>query len=75
MIRIGILSTAHGHAHSYASALQTLADVQLVGVADEDSARGRAFAERFAIAIEHPGSPRCIRREARRHPRFAANEK
>jgi len=29
--------------------LQTLADVELVGVADEDAARGRAFAERFAI--------------------------
>lgn len=49
MIRIGILSTAHGHAHSYATGLHTIADVELVGVADEDSARGRAFAERFDI--------------------------
>jgi predicted dehydrogenase len=49
MIRIGILSTAHSHANSYANCLQTLADVELVGVADEDPARGRAFAERFAI--------------------------
>jgi predicted dehydrogenase len=49
MIRIGILSTAHSHAHSYATCLQTIADVELVGVADEDSTRGRAFAERFDI--------------------------
>ena len=49
MIRIGILSTAHGHAHSYATCLQTIPDVELVGVADEDSTRGRAFAERFDI--------------------------
>ncbi len=49
MIRIGILSTAHGHAQSYASCLQPIAGVDLVGVADEDSTRGRAFAERFDI--------------------------
>lgn len=49
MIRIGILSTAHGHANSYAGCLQSIADVELVGVADEDSTRGHAFAERFGI--------------------------
>jgi predicted dehydrogenase len=49
MIRIGILSTAHGHAHSYATCLRTIPDVELVGVADENSMRGRAFAERFDI--------------------------
>jgi predicted dehydrogenase len=49
MIRIGILSAAHGHAHSYASCLQAIADVELVGIADEDSTRGQAFAERFGI--------------------------
>jgi predicted dehydrogenase len=49
MIRIGILSTAHGHAHSYATCLRTIPGVELVGVADEDSTRGRAFAERFDI--------------------------
>jgi predicted dehydrogenase len=55
MIRIGILSTAHGHAHSYASCLQEIADVELVGVADEDATRGRAFAERFGIrAFDSP---------------------
>ncbi len=49
MIRIGILSTAHSHAHSYATCLHTMAGVELVGVADENSTRGRAFAERFDI--------------------------
>jgi predicted dehydrogenase len=46
MIRIGILSSAHGHANSYASCLQSIPDVELVGIADEDTARGQAFAER-----------------------------
>jgi predicted dehydrogenase len=51
MIRIGILSTAHGHAHSYAACLRAIANVELVGVADEDSERGRAFAERYDIRV------------------------
>ncbi|HJZ45995.1 MAG TPA: Gfo/Idh/MocA family oxidoreductase [Roseiflexaceae bacterium] len=49
MIRIGILSTAHGHANSYAASLRAIAGVDLVGVADDDAQRGRAFAERFGI--------------------------
>jgi len=49
MIRIGILSAAHGHAHSYATCLRALAGVELIGVADDDAERGRAFAERFGI--------------------------
>jgi len=51
MIRIGILSTAHGHAQSYVSCLHTIADVEVAGVADEDSTRGHAFAERFGIRM------------------------
>jgi predicted dehydrogenase len=50
MTRIGILSTAHGHASSYAECLQAIPGVELVGVADEDAERGRAFAGRFGIA-------------------------
>jgi predicted dehydrogenase len=49
MIRIGILSAAHVHAHSYATCLRALPGVELIGVADEDAERGRAFAEHFAI--------------------------
>jgi predicted dehydrogenase len=49
MIRIGMLNVAHGHAFSYADCLQTLPDVELVGVADDDSTRGQGFAARFHI--------------------------
>lgn len=49
MIRIGILSVAHGHAHSYVSCLKRIDGVQVVGVADEDEARGASFAERHGI--------------------------
>jgi len=49
MIRIGILNTAHGHAHAYAASLQAIAGVELVGVADDNAARGQAFAERHSI--------------------------
>jgi predicted dehydrogenase len=47
MIRIGILNTAHGHAQSYAACLHAIAGVELIGVADNDAERGRAFAARF----------------------------
>jgi predicted dehydrogenase len=49
MIRIGMLNTAHGHAHSYAASLRAIAGVELIGVADDDAGRGRAFAERHGI--------------------------
>lgn len=45
MTRIGILSVAHLHAASYAACLRALPGVELVGIADDDAARGRAFAE------------------------------
>ncbi len=45
MTRIGIVSTAHMHAHSYMSALETLQDVTVTGVYDEDTERGRQFCE------------------------------
>lgn len=47
VVRIGILSFAHGHANSYASALTMIPGVQLVGIYDDDSERGRNAAERF----------------------------
>ena len=47
MIRIGILNTAHGHAFSYAACLCAIPGVELVGVADDDAERGRAFAQHF----------------------------
>lgn len=43
-LTIGILSFAHGHANSYAEALHHLPGVKLVGVWDEDPARGQKAA-------------------------------
>ena len=47
MIKIGILSTAHMHSRDYAACLAKIADVELVGVSDDDAARGQAAAGRF----------------------------
>ncbi len=46
-LRIGVISFAHMHAHSYARAVCALPDAKLVGVADEDENRGRAAAEQY----------------------------
>jgi len=46
-IRIGMLSFAHMHAYSYAGCLKQIAGLELVGVADDDPARGQAAAEQF----------------------------
>ena len=46
-LRIGILSFAHGHAYSYATALQSLPAVALTGIYDADASRGEAAANRF----------------------------
>ena len=44
----GILSFAHHHAEAYIQNLRALPGVELIGVADEDSARGQRFAGAFA---------------------------
>src|SRR5690242_4847859 len=55
MIRIGMLDTAHGHAHSYAACLRALAGVELAGVADDDRERAHVFAAHHGIrAFESP---------------------
>ena len=41
---LGILSTAHLHAHAYADLIAERSDVELVGVADGDAERGSSFA-------------------------------
>jgi len=46
MVRVGMISFAHLHAHSYASCLKRLPDAQLVGIADEDTQRAMEMAER-----------------------------
>jgi predicted dehydrogenase len=46
-IRIGLLSFAHMHAHSYATCLRQIPGVEIAGIADADAARGTRFAAEF----------------------------
>lgn len=46
-IRIGIMSFAHMHAFSYASAINKMPDAVLAGIADDNEARGREMAEKL----------------------------
>jgi UDP-N-acetylglucosamine 3-dehydrogenase len=49
-VRVGIVSFAHLHAASYASALNSLNGLaDFVGVSDDDEARGREAAERYGV--------------------------
>lgn len=50
MIRIGFLSAAHGHAHSYARYLRLIPGVELVGIADDSPARVQNFEREYAVA-------------------------
>ncbi|MBY0053015.1 Gfo/Idh/MocA family oxidoreductase [Brevibacillus agri] len=54
-MKLGIISVAHMHAYSYANAVGKLAGVQLVGVADEDEARGKAAAEEMIDVCREQG--------------------
>ena len=47
-MKFGILSFAHHHAEAYIQNLRLLPGVELIGVADEDAARGQQFAQAFA---------------------------
>lgn len=46
-MKIGIISFAHMHAHSYAECLLQMKDVTLFGIADEKEVRGRAAANQY----------------------------
>jgi len=48
-LKIGIMSFAHGHAHSYASALQNLPGVTLAGIYDDNAERGTTVAQRYGV--------------------------
>jgi predicted dehydrogenase len=50
-MKIGILSAAHLHVDAYIPILQTLPDVVVVGIADEDRARAEATATRFGVRV------------------------
>jgi len=47
MVNVGILSFAHMHAGSYAACLNSLPNANLLGIADDDEARGKDMAARF----------------------------
>lgn len=49
VVRIGIMSFAHMHAHGYASCLKRLPNVEFVGIADDDVARAREMAEHYGV--------------------------
>ncbi len=46
-MKIGILSFAHLHAESYIGNLRAIPGVEMIGIADEDLARGQHFADQF----------------------------
>ena len=50
-MRIGIMSFAHLHAEAYIQNLRALPDVEMIGIADENLARGQHFAKQFDAQI------------------------
>ena len=46
-MKIGMMSFAHLHAEAYIHNLRAIPGVEMIGIADEDSARGQHFAELF----------------------------
>ncbi len=46
-VKIGIMSMAHMHAYSYAGAINSIANAELVGIADHDAERAASSAEQF----------------------------
>lgn len=50
-VRLGILSTAHLHADTYLDILAAMPGVELVGLWDDEAARGRAAAASHGIAF------------------------
>lgn len=50
-MRIGMLSAAHLHVEAYIPLLQALPNVEVIGLADEDHARGAAVAGQFNLRM------------------------
>ena len=50
-MNIGMLSAAHLHVEAYIPLLQTLPDVEVIGLADEDYARGETVAKQFNLRM------------------------
>ena len=50
-MKIGIMSFAHLHAEAYIHNVRAVPGVELIGIADEDMARGRHFADQFGTHL------------------------
>jgi len=50
-MKIGIMSFAHLHAEAYVHNVRAIPGVELLGIADEDMARGRRFADQFGVHL------------------------
>lgn len=50
-MRVGILGLAHPRVYDYLKHLRTLADVEVIGVWDQDGARARQVAAGFEVAV------------------------
>ncbi len=46
-MKIGVISMAHMHAYSYLAAIKKRNDVELIGIADDNEARGKKAAKQF----------------------------
>jgi predicted dehydrogenase len=51
-VRIGIVSFAHYHANFWSEVFRDAADAELVGIWDDDPARGQAAAQRYGTRFE-----------------------
>src|SRR4051794_27619842 len=51
LVRIGMLSFAHGHAYSYAEVLEKMPGVEIAGVYDADGTRGAEAAQRYSTTF------------------------
>jgi predicted dehydrogenase len=76
-MKIGIMSFAHLHAEAYIHNLRAIPGVEMIGLADEDEARGQHFAELFearfypsyeAMLAEQPDGVLVCSENARHRP-------
>ena len=49
VVKIGIMSFAHMHAHGYAEWLKKLPEIEFVGIADDQPARAKKMAKRYGV--------------------------
>ena len=48
-MKLGIFSFAHLHAETYVGNIRSIPGVELIGVADDDTARGERYAQKFGV--------------------------